>query len=62
MPREMDSCVRQVKAKGKVNNPYAVCRASLGTDRQILARRKKSKGLINSATREARSDGNRQSD
>ena len=52
MPREMDSCVRQVKAKGKVNNPYAVCRSSLGTNKQIMARRKnKPKGLISGAQR-----------
>lgn len=43
MPREFDSCVRQVKAKGRVSNAYAVCRASLGSDRQIRAKRKRSR-------------------
>ena len=42
MPRELESCVRQVKAKGKVRNPWAVCRGSLGSDAQIKARRKRS--------------------
>ncbi len=45
MPRELDSCVRQVRAKGKADNPYAVCRASTGTDAEIRARRKKSKRI-----------------
>lgn len=40
MPRELDSCVRKVKRKGGVRNPHAVCRSSLGTDKQIKARRK----------------------
>ena len=40
MPRELDSCVRKVRAKGKAQNPFAVCRASLGTDAEIKARRK----------------------
>lgn len=41
MPRAFDRCVKQVKAKGKVTNPYAVCRSSMGTDKQIKARAKK---------------------
>jgi hypothetical protein len=41
MPAAFDRCVKQVKAKGKVTNPYAICRASMGTDKQILAREKK---------------------
>ena len=47
MSRELDSCVRQVKAKGGSRNAWAVCRASLGSDEQIKARRgkKKSKTL-----------------
>ena len=43
MPKAFDRCVRQVKAKGKVTNPYAVCRASMGTDKEIEAREKKKK-------------------
>lgn len=39
MPAEFERCVKKVKAKGKVDNPYAVCRASMGTDKEILARR-----------------------
>ena len=38
MPAAYDRCVRDVKAKGKVSNAYAVCRASMGTDAQIRAR------------------------
>jgi|TARA_Y100000296_G_scaffold75055_1_gene94287 hypothetical protein len=41
MPREFERCVRKVKAKGGVKNAYAVCRASMGTDAQIKARRGK---------------------
>ena len=43
MPQELESCVRQVKAKSKTDNPYAVCRASMGTDAEIRARRKKTR-------------------
>lgn len=41
MPRELESCVKQVKAKGKARNAWAVCRGSLGSDKEIAARRKK---------------------
>lgn len=43
MPAAFDRCVKQVKAKGKVTNPYAVCRASMGTDAEILAKQKRKK-------------------
>ena len=43
MPAAFDRCVKHVKAKGKVTNPYAVCRASMGTDAQIVAREKRKK-------------------
>lgn len=42
MPAAFDRCVKKVKAKG-TGNPYAICRASMGTDKQIKAR-SKSKG------------------
>lgn len=41
MPRAFDRCVQDVKRKGGVGNPYAVCRASMGTDKEIMARSKK---------------------
>jgi hypothetical protein len=41
MPTIFDRCVQHVKRKGKVSNPYAVCRASMGTDRQIQQRHRK---------------------
>ena len=41
MPKKFDDCVKQVRAKGNVDNEYAVCRASMGTDRQIKARAKR---------------------
>jgi hypothetical protein len=41
MPRELESCVKQVKAEGNVKNAWAVCRARLGSDAEILARRKR---------------------
>lgn len=37
MPAKLERCVADVKAKGKKVNPWAVCRASLGTDAEILA-------------------------
>ena len=45
MPRALDRCVKKVKARGGVKNPYAVCRASLGTNAQIRAKgRQKARG------------------
>lgn len=41
IPAEFERCVKQVKAKGKVRNAYAVCRSSMGSDKEIAARRKK---------------------
>lgn len=41
MPAAYDRCVKKVRAKGGVKNPYAVCRASMGTDKQIRARQKR---------------------
>jgi hypothetical protein len=41
MPRPYDRCVEHVRAKGTTTNPYAVCRATMGTDRQIRAREHK---------------------
>lgn len=41
MPPAFDRCVKHVK--GKVDNPYVVCRASMGTDTQIRARHRKGK-------------------
>ena len=41
MPAAFDRCVKKVKRKGGVSNPYAVCRASMGTDQEIMARSKK---------------------
>ena len=38
MPAAFDRCVKKVKAKGKVTNPYAVCRGSMGSDAEITAR------------------------
>lgn len=48
MPASFDRCVKKVKAKGGVTNPYAVCRGSMGSDEDIkrreMAKRKKKKG------------------
>jgi len=43
MPAIFDRCVQKVKAKGGVTNPYAICRASLGSDKEIMAKAKKKK-------------------
>lgn len=40
MPEAFDRCVRKVRAKGGVKNPYAICRASMGTDAEIRKRQK----------------------
>ena len=41
MPAKLERCVREVKAKGKARNAWAVCRASLGSDAEMAANRKK---------------------
>ena len=41
MPKEYDACVEKVKAKGKAKNPFAICRATMGSDKEIKARRKR---------------------
>ena len=40
MPAKLERCVADVKAKGKKVNPWAVCRSTLGTDAEIVARDK----------------------
>ena len=32
MPQKLDDCVAKVKAKGGVDNPWAVCNASIGKE------------------------------
>ena len=43
MPASFDRCVQKVKRRGGVRNPYAVCRASMGSDKEIMARHKRKK-------------------
>lgn len=38
MPAVFDRCVEHVKAQGKAKNPFAVCRASMGSDAEIAKR------------------------
>lgn len=40
MPAEFERCVDHVKGKKGVDNPFAVCRAAMGSDKEIKARRK----------------------
>lgn len=35
MPDKLDRCVSDVKAKGKADNPWAVCNASIGKETKI---------------------------
>lgn len=42
-PAAYDRCVRKVKAKGGAVNPYAICRSTMGSDKEILAKQKKKK-------------------
>ena len=44
MPAKFDRCVRKVRAQGGVRNPFAVCRAQLGSDAEIRAREKRKRG------------------
>jgi len=49
MPASFDRCVKHVKARGGVTNPYAVCRGSMGSDadihkREQMKKKKKKKG------------------
>ena len=50
MPAALERCVKHVKAKGKAKNAWAVCRASMGSDAEIAARKKK-KGMQTHPTR-----------
>lgn len=43
MPAAFDRCVKKVTAKGKVTNPYAVCRSTMGTDEEIMKKKKSKK-------------------
>ncbi len=44
MPAALERCVSDVKAKGHgVSSAFAICRASMGTDKEILARESKKK-------------------
>jgi hypothetical protein len=43
MPPAFDRCVKKVKAKGGAGNAYAICRASMGTDAEIMKKAKKKK-------------------
>jgi len=38
MPAAYDRCVKNTKMMAGVKNPYAVCRASMGSDAEIKAR------------------------
>ena len=35
MPEKLDRCVAKVKAKGGVDNPWAVCNASIGKETKV---------------------------
>lgn len=35
MPEKLDRCVADVKAKGGVDNPWAVCNASIGKETKV---------------------------
>ena len=37
---KMENCVAQVKAKGKVDNPYAVCYNAVTTSKKLGDRKK----------------------
>ena len=43
MPAKLDRCVRKVRARGGVKNPYAVCSASVGKKRGKRKKRRKRK-------------------
>jgi hypothetical protein len=47
MPAALERCVNHVKAKGHgVSSAFAICRSSMGTNAQILAREKKKKNPL----------------
>jgi hypothetical protein len=44
MPASLEKCVSDVQKKGhSLSSAWAICRASMGTDVQILAKEKKKK-------------------
>lgn len=57
MPAVYDRCVEHVRGKKGVTNPYAVCRASMGSDAEIHARAKQKDGPIKKKLRHYRSSG-----
>ena len=45
MPAEFEALAKKIKKKGGADNPFAVARSILGSDKEIIARRgKKKKG------------------
>ncbi len=62
MPEKLDRCVADVKAKGGVDNPWAVCNASIGkeTKSDIKEENKKTKNEINEAIIREKINANRQ--
>jgi len=47
MPDKLDRCVADVKAQGGVDNPYAVCNASIGeSDGNVINRLLATEGVI----------------
>ena len=43
MPAKLDRCVAKLKRKGGVENPWAVCKASLGMTKKSKPKSKKKK-------------------
>ena len=41
MPAKLDRCVKKVKRKGDVDNPFAVCNAALKKGKKKRRKRKK---------------------
>jgi len=41
MPAKLDRCVRKLKRKGGVKNPWAVCQAALSKKKKFKKRKKK---------------------
>lgn len=60
VPEKLDRCVDKVKAKGNVENPWAVCNASVGKETKIKENVGDNEFLIKGKPKNTRPNANRQ--
>lgn len=60
VPEKLDRCVNKVKAKGDVDNPWAVCNASMGKETKIKESAGDNEFLVKGKPNNTRPNANRQ--